>query len=297
MTHGAFRRDRRDKPSQQTQRPAPGELIGRASPLPYDPIPPPAARATRPWTRPFQDADLRSRASTAHRRPPTTSVVSWVAHSFPPVKPAVQRRRAKEIGEAVPVEPLNGRVPAHDRATEWAAGIVDQSPTLVGAAHVVLEWRMTPVGVAGENRSCRSAVSAYTSRSPGRRTTTLPSSAIQPPGRSTSCARPPADRRVDPVPRRRGREHVEASTRVVPLLERRRLNVDVAEGSEPLASKRGHARAGLDRGHRTSQSRQRARRLTGTAAHLKRRRPSVHAGDDDEVRKRLVGVYPGRTWS
>src|SRR5258708_16794711 len=60
------------------------------------------------------------------------------------VEPAVQRRRAKEIGEALAVEPLNGRVPVHDRWAEQAAGIVDQSPTLVGGAHVVLEWRMTP---------------------------------------------------------------------------------------------------------------------------------------------------------
>jgi len=39
------------------------------------------------------------------------------------VKPAVQRRGAQEISEADPIEPLNSRVPPHDRRAEQAAGI------------------------------------------------------------------------------------------------------------------------------------------------------------------------------
>src|SRR6266581_1318429 len=51
----------------------------------------------------------------------------------------------------------------------------------------------------------------------------------------------PADGRVDPVPRRRGYQDIKAPSAIVPLLERRILDPDVAEGGEPLASERGHA--------------------------------------------------------
>jgi hypothetical protein len=55
---------------------------------------------------------------------------------------------------------------------------------------------------------------------------------------------PPADRRVDPVPRRRRDEDIEASTTVVPLLERRRLDVDVGEAADSMAGECGHLRPG-----------------------------------------------------
>jgi hypothetical protein len=92
------------------------------------------------------------------------------------------------------------------------------------------------------------------------------------------------------MPRRRGHEDIEACTAVVPLLKRRRFDGDVAEGGELLASECGHFRARLDGGHRASERCQRACRLAGTAAHLKHRRPFVHAGDGDEVCEQLVGV-------
>jgi hypothetical protein len=92
------------------------------------------------------------------------------------------------------------------------------------------------------------------------------------------------------VPRRSGHEDIEAPSTVVPLLERRIPDLDVAEGGKPLASERGHARAGLDGGHRVPERCQRACRLTGTAAHLKHRGPPVHAGDGDEIREQLVRV-------
>jgi hypothetical protein len=47
---------------------------------------------------------------------------------------------------------------------------------------------------------------------------------------------------------------------------------------------------GVDSGHRIPERCQRACRLTGTAAHLKHRRPSFHAGDGDEIREQLVRV-------
>jgi hypothetical protein len=75
-----------------------------------------------------------------------------------------------------------------------------------------------------------------------------------------------------------------------PAPERRILDLDVAEGGEPLASERGHARAGLDGGHRVPERGQRACRLTGTAAHLQHRRPPVHAGDGGQIREQLVRV-------
>jgi hypothetical protein len=59
----------------------------------------------------------------------------------------------------------------------------------------------------------------------------------------------PANRRIDPVPRRRSHEDIEARAVVVPLLKPRRLDFDVAEGSEPSASERGHSRARLEGGH------------------------------------------------
>ena len=104
-------------------------------------------------------------------------------------------------------------------------------------------------------------------------------------------ARPrPADRRVHPVPRRRGDEDVEAPTAIVPLLEPRRLDRDVAEGGEPLAGERGRLGARLDGSHRASERGQRARRLPGAAAHLEHRRTRVHAGDGDEFCKQFAGV-------
>jgi hypothetical protein len=48
----------------------------------------------------------------------------------------------------------------------------------------------------------------------------------------------PAGGRVDPVPRRRGHQDIEAPAAVVLLLERRRPGLDVAERGEPLAARR-----------------------------------------------------------
>lgn len=63
----------------------------------------------------------------------------------------------------------------------------------------------------------------------------------------------PADRGIDPVPRFRGNEEVEAPTLVVPLLEGRRLDLDVLEAFHSLAGEGGHAFAGLHRGQREAE--------------------------------------------
>lgn len=100
----------------------------------------------------------------------------------------------------------------------------------------------------------------------------------------------PADRRVDPVPGRRSYEDIEPPTAVVPLFERRRLDLDVRECVEPLAGERGHAITGLDGNHRAPERRQRPRRLPRTAADLENRRVLVDAADVGEVREQLVRV-------
>jgi len=92
------------------------------------------------------------------------------------------------------------------------------------------------------------------------------------------------------VPRRRGDKNIEAPSAVVPRLERRILDLDVAEGAEPLAGQRRHARSGFDGSHRAPECCQRACRLAGTAAHLEHRGPPVRAGDGDQIREQLVGV-------
>src|SRR5690606_31672643 len=94
----------------------------------------------------------------------------------------------------------------------------------------------------------------------------------------------------DPMPCGRGHDDVVASTAVVPVLKRRSLDRDVAEGGEPLASDSGHIDAGLDGGHRPAKRRQRARCLSGAAAHLEHRDWLVPAGDADEICEELVGV-------
>src|SRR4051794_39527950 len=66
------------------------------------------------------------------------------------IEPSVQRCRAKEISKAFATQPLNGRIPAHDGCAEQPAGVIDESPTHVRGTDVVLEWRMTPTGVSGE---------------------------------------------------------------------------------------------------------------------------------------------------
>jgi hypothetical protein len=84
-------------------------------------------------------------------------------------------------------------------------------------------------------------------------------------------------------------------TAVVPLLERRGLDLDVREAREPLAGERRHACAELDGGHRVSQRGQRTRRLPGAAPHLQHRRPRLHASDGHEVRKQLIRVRRSHT--
>jgi len=130
-----------------------------------------------------------------------------------------------------------------------AAGVGDQFPTLVGGAHVVLQGRMTPTGVPGGEplvQIGRLGVHLRLSRPADNDVAEQSHPAC---GTEHLVRSLPGNRRVDPMPRRCSHEDIEASTAVVPLLERRRLDVDVAEGGEPLASERGHFRARLDGGH------------------------------------------------
>jgi hypothetical protein len=109
------------------------------------------------------------------------------------------------------------------------------------------------------------------------------------PGWSTSCARrQPMDGSTQC--------HADAATRTSKRRPPSSHSSNV-EFSTPASGKaasrwsdRGHARAGLDGGHRAPKRCQRACRLTGTAAHLKHRRPSVHAGDRNQIGEQLVRV-------
>lgn len=82
---------------------------------------------------------LRSRPRHAITHPRADAVGDLVEQRLTHVgiEPPVQRGRAEEIDEALPVEPLHQRVPPHDRRTEQGAGIIDQPPSLVGRAHLV----------------------------------------------------------------------------------------------------------------------------------------------------------------
>src|SRR6266700_2761183 len=179
------------------------------------------------------------------------------------VKPPVYRHGAEEIGEAVPIEPLNSRVPAHDRRAEQAAGVFDQSPAFACHPHLVLERRMTPAGVAGGKSLMQIGGLGVYLRLTRPADNNVAEQRHPSPGMEQVMRPAPANGRVDPVPRRRGHQDIEAPSAAVPLLERRILDLDVAEGGEPLASQRGHARAGLDGGYRVPEPCQRARRLTG----------------------------------
>jgi hypothetical protein len=90
-----------------------------------------------------QDAQVTARCSVTYPRADALGDGVEQGLADVTVESSVYRGRAKEIGKAVPVEPLNGPVPADDRCAEQAAGVVDQSPTLAVGAYLVLEWRMT----------------------------------------------------------------------------------------------------------------------------------------------------------
>src|SRR5207248_1954101 len=121
---------------------------GSAMPSPYGGRRPAAAGLLGALPNP-EDAQVPACCPIAHPRADPLGDGVEQGLTDVAVEPPVQRRRAKEVGEAFPVEPLNGRVPAHDRRAEQAAGIVNQSPTLAGGAHLVLEWRMIPAGIPG----------------------------------------------------------------------------------------------------------------------------------------------------
>jgi hypothetical protein len=112
-----------------------------------------------------------------------------------------------------------------------------------------------------------------------------------PPSRSEHGVRPPpADGRIDPVPRRRRHERVEAPAAVVPLLERGFLDADVAEGLDPATGERGHPRTRLDGRHRAPERGQWTGRVTTAAPDLEHRRPLVDADGGGEVREQFAGV-------
>ncbi|GHJ26870.1 hypothetical protein TPA0910_13030 [Streptomyces hygroscopicus subsp. sporocinereus] len=105
------------------------------------------------------------------------------------------------IGEAVPVEPLNGWIPSHGRRAEQFSGIVDQAPTLVGGAHLVLQRWMTPAGVPGAEPLVQIGALCVHLRLSRPADNDMAEQRHPTTGRKYVVRSLPADRRVDPVPR------------------------------------------------------------------------------------------------
>ena len=133
-----------------------------------------------------------------------------------------------------------------------------------------------PVGVAGGEALMEIGGCGVDLGSPGRRTTTFPSNAIHPPGRTTSCARrQPID----------GSTQCQADAATRTSKRRPRSSQFSTRTSRPrrsgssraAAGERRHALAGLDRGRPCARARRAARRLPGAAADLEHRPMLVQA--------------------
>lgn len=149
---------------------------------------------------------------------------------------------------AVPARPPRTSL-SHDRWAKQFSGIVDQAPTLIGAAHVFFEWRMTPIRVPWAEPLVEIGGLGIHLRFSRPADNNVAEQRHLASGMEHVVRSLPANRRVNPVPRRRSHEDIEASTAVVLLLKRRRLDFDVAEGSDPVASECGHVCPRLDGSH------------------------------------------------
>jgi hypothetical protein len=101
----------------------------------------------------------------------------------------LDRRPSQEVWEPRAAEPLDGPLRREGRPTDPLAGS-ERRPQTVWFARTPCSWGGSPQsGWPGDHRLWSSAVMAYTSGSPGRRTTVFSSTAIKARGRSTPCAR------------------------------------------------------------------------------------------------------------
>src|SRR4030095_15354335 len=104
----------------------------------------PACQTGKPCRRPAegtsdaQDTEIATYRVVTHpsANAPADGVEQGLAN--PGIKFPVHGRGAKKIGKGLTVERLHSRVPANDCRTEQFTGILDQSPTLIGHAHVLL---------------------------------------------------------------------------------------------------------------------------------------------------------------
>src|SRR3954447_25750214 len=101
---------------------------------------------------------------------------------------------------------------------------------------------------------------------------------------------PPSNRRGDPMPRGGGQEQVKATTAVIPLLERRLLDLNAAHGLEATARDFHHPRTWLNCRHGNVQGCERTSRLTCTAADFEHQRSVAEPRDSCEIAEQATGV-------
>ena len=99
----------------------------------------------------------------------------------------------------------------------------------------------------------------------------------------------PSDRRVDPVPGRCRHHSVEAAPPVVPGVERRAFDVDVAEVGQSASCELGHAVAWLDGGNGAGELGKRTGCLTGAAPNLEHVRAGAKAGEVGQIPEQAGG--------
>ena len=131
---------------------------------------------------------------------------------------------------------------------------------------------------------------AYTSGSPVAPDDDVAEQRDPPAGSEDVVRTAPADRRIDPVPRRRRDQQVEAAAAIVPPLERRLLDGDAGRTGEPLAGDRRERGARLHRGDGRTEAGQPSGGLTGPAPDLEHRRPTTGTGEAGEVGEQVGRV-------
>src|SRR5258708_26152094 len=124
------------------------------------------------------------------------------------------------MGAALAIEPLNSRGPPHDRRAEQAPGVFDQSPALIRHPHLVLERRMTPIGVAGGKSLVEIGGLGVHLRLTRPANNNVAEQRHPTSGMENVMRSAPANGPVDPVPRPCGPEDIEPPSPLVPLLER-----------------------------------------------------------------------------
>ena len=206
------------------------------------------------------------------------------------IEPPIWREGTEKISEAASVEPLNCRVPANDRGAEQVTRIGYEFPALAGVADLLLERRMSPVRIARAQLFVKVGGLGVHLRLVPPAHHDVPDQCHPAVPADKLVRAPPADLRIDPMPRRRGDESIEPASPVVPLLERRYLDLHVGKLRQPLACNRRQPFAWFNGNDVKAKGGKRTSCLSGSAADLEHRRALRKAGNVDEIGKQLVRV-------